>query len=100
MKVVATFESLLGILKKWNLTSLKVMIINDRPRSSRLASVILIIGTMLWSIARLFSWVISSIVGYLLVIASACQAIELNKSAKETMYNLMNYPDEINTTLQ
>ena len=76
------------------------MIINDRPRSSRLASVILIIGTALWSIARLFSWAISSIVVYLLVITSVCQAIELNKAAKETMYNLMNYPDEINITIQ
>jgi hypothetical protein len=44
----------------------------------------------------------------LLVVASACQAIasgeteaiELKNAAKETMYNLMNYPDEINITPQ
>jgi uncharacterized membrane protein YqjE len=76
------------------------MIINDRPHSSRLASLILVIGAALWSTARMFSWVISSTTTYLLAIASACQAIELKKAAKETMYNLMNYPDEINTTPQ
>jgi hypothetical protein len=80
----------------------------ERPHSSWLTSLILITGTALWSIARLFSWVISSTVGYLLVVASACQAIasgeteaiELKNAAKETMYNLMNYPDEINITPQ
>jgi uncharacterized membrane protein YcfT len=75
-------------------------IMRERPYSSRLASLILIIGTALWSIARLFSWVILSIVGYLWMIVSACQAIELRKSAKETLYNFLNYPDEINITPQ
>ncbi len=75
------------------------MITNSAAHSSRLIAVFLLIGTALWSLIRLSSWVISSSVGYLLAIFEACQAIALKKNAQNiaAAYNLMNYPDEVST---
>jgi flagellar biogenesis protein FliO len=72
------------------------MTTNSAAHSSRLISVILLIGAALWSVMRLSSWVISLSVGYLLAIFEACQAIALKQDTQnEVTYNLMNYPDEV-----
>lgn len=45
------------------------------------------------------SWLMSSLVGYLLAIFGACQSIALKETGQdvEIMYNLINYPDEISS---
>jgi hypothetical protein len=60
---------------------------------------ILLVGAVLWSVMRMFSWMILSMLGYLLVIFGACQSIALKKTGQdaEVMYNLINYPDEVSS---
>jgi hypothetical protein len=48
-----------------------------------------------WSIAQLAAWGITSIVGDLYAIAEACRAMEVQKSDMSSVYNALNYPDEV-----
>jgi hypothetical protein len=65
--------------------------------TSNLISLLLLFGAILWSVMQMFSWLMSSIVGYILVAFDACRSIALKKPSqdREVMYNLINYPDEI-----
>jgi hypothetical protein len=58
---------------------------------------ILLVGAVIWSMMRVFSSIVFSIVSYVLTIYDACQTLALRKTAQEieVMYNLANYPDEI-----
>jgi hypothetical protein len=69
--------------------------------TSNLISLLLLFGATLWSVMQMFSWLMSSIFGYVLVIYEACQSIALRKpnQDREVMYNLINYPDEISPNL-
>jgi hypothetical protein len=75
------------------------MTTNTPANSSNLISLILLVGAVLWSVMRMFSWMILSMLGYLLVIFGACQSIALKKTGQdaEVMYNLINYPDEVSS---
>lgn len=75
------------------------MTVSNHPHSSGLAALILLAGAVIWSIMRVFSSIVFSIVSYILTIYDACQTIAVRKTAQEIeiMYNLMNYPDEIST---
>jgi hypothetical protein len=75
------------------------MTTNPPVKSSNLISLILLAGAALWSVMRMFSWMILSMLGYLLVIFGACQSIALKKTGQdvEVMYNLINYPDEVSS---
>jgi hypothetical protein len=46
---------------------------------------------------RVLASIVLSIVGALLAIGTACRSLALRKTAQEieTMYNLVNYPDEV-----
>jgi hypothetical protein len=68
----------------------------QRPEtSSKLFSLILLLGAAVWSGMQMFAWTVSLIVGYLLAIYEACQSIALKQSSQDVMYNLINYPDEV-----
>jgi hypothetical protein len=73
------------------------MTVSNHPHSSGLAALILLFGAVLWSMVRVFSSIVFSIVSYVLTIYDACQTLALRKTAQEIeiMYNLVNYPDEI-----
>lgn len=73
------------------------MTVSNHPQSSGLAAFILLVGAAIWSIMRVFSSIVLSIVIYVLTIYDACQTLALRKTAQEieVMYNLTNYPDEI-----
>jgi hypothetical protein len=73
------------------------MTVSNHPHSSGLAVLILLVGAALWSMMRVFSSIVLSIVVYVLAIYDACQTLALRKTAQEieVMYNLANYPDEI-----
>jgi hypothetical protein len=69
--------------------------------TSNFISLLLLLGAALWSVMQMFSWLVSSIFGYLLATYEACQSIALQKpnQDREVMYNLINYPDEISSDL-
>jgi hypothetical protein len=70
---------------------------NTKEASSNMLSILLLIGAAIWSVLRMFSWMISLLVGYLLAVYEACQSIALKKSSQDVTYNLINYPDEVST---
>jgi hypothetical protein len=86
-----------GKLAKYNPIPIKVMTVSNHPQSSGLVALILLVGAALWSMMRVFSSIVLSIVVYLLTVYDACQTLALRKTAQEieVMYNLANYPDEI-----
>jgi hypothetical protein len=73
------------------------MTVSNHPQSSGLAALILLVGAVLWSMMRVFSSIVLSIVSYVLTIYDACETLALRKTTQEIeiMYNLTNYPDEI-----
>lgn len=75
------------------------MTTNTHTNSSNLISLILLVGAVLWSIMQMFSWMMLSIVSYLLAIYGACQSIALKKTEQdvEVIHNLINYPDEVSS---
>jgi hypothetical protein len=95
--VVVILEILSGKLAKYNPIPVNVMTVSNHPHSSDLAALILLIGAFLWSMMRVLASIVLSIVGALLAIGTACRSLALRKTAQEieTMYNLVNYPDEV-----
>jgi hypothetical protein len=73
------------------------MTVSNHPHSSGLAALILLVGAVIWSMVRVFSSIVLSIVSYVLTIYDACQTLAIRKAAQEIeiMHNLVNYPDEI-----
>jgi flagellar biogenesis protein FliO len=91
-----------GKLAKYNPIPIKVMTVSNHPHSSGLAALILLVGAVIWSMMRVFSSIVFSIVSYVLTIYDACQMLAVRKTAQEieVMYNLANYPDEISIALK